>query len=189
MSSPAYTFLPNKDLDHGSELSNQFRDHGCETYHQACDHVWRIPYGRNSNSSDWSLVLSENVGTCSTKHALLKSLANEIGLEIDLVLGIYPMNESNTPGIGSVLTASSLDYIPEAHCYLSYGGVRIDLTKFSVNPAQHVLEFFTERKLEPTDIGETKRQIHKQFLADQYGENEAERIWNAREECISALCT
>ena len=170
-------------------MANVFRDFGCETFHQACDLVWKIPYGRNSKNYELRLVLSENVGTCSTKHALLKSLANEIGIKIDLVLGIYPMNETNTPGVESVLVDSNMDYLPEAHCYLSYDGIRIDLTKFRSDSAQEISEFFMERKIETTDIGETKKSIHKQFLAERYGENNLERIWNLREECISALCT
>ena len=38
--------------------------------------VKQIPYGRNSNREDFSLVISENKGTCSSKHAYLKDFAN-----------------------------------------------------------------------------------------------------------------
>jgi len=48
-------------------------------------------------------VLNERRGPCSTKHALLKALADEQGLPIRLMLGIYEMNARNTPGIGRVL--------------------------------------------------------------------------------------
>jgi hypothetical protein len=44
------------------------------------------------------IVLAEQRGTCSTKHALLRRLAIEQGLDIALVLGIYEMTERNTPG-------------------------------------------------------------------------------------------
>jgi hypothetical protein len=36
-----------------------------------------IPYGRNLNRHDFSLVLSENKGTCSSKHAFLKDFADK----------------------------------------------------------------------------------------------------------------
>ena len=189
MSNPLYSSLPNKAIDRNSELANQFWDLNCKTFHQACEHVWRIPYGRTSKSSDWNLVLTENIGTCSTKHALLKSLADELGLEIELILGIYPMKESNTPGVGPVLSASKLDCVPEAHCYLSYGGNSVDLTKFGRDPKQPISEFFHEQKIEPIDIGEVKRSIHKQFIAEHYGEKEIETIWAVREKCINAICT
>ncbi len=189
MSSPPYKSLPNKGLDQDSELANLFHDFGCNSYHQACDLVWKIPYGRNSNNHDLGLVLKENAGTCSTKHALLKSLANELGIKVDLVLGIYPMSEANTPGIKSVLSNSNMEYLPEAHCYLSYGGSRIDLTKYKAESSQEISEFFMERQIEPSDIGETKRSIHKQFLTERYGESSLEKVWDVREKCISALCT
>ena len=138
MSSPPYASLPNKSLNQDSALSNLFRDFGCNTFYEACDLVWKIPYGRNSNNYELGLVLSENVGTCSTKHALLKSLSDEIDIKVDLVLGIYPMSESNTPGIETVLANSNMEYLPEAHCYLSYGDARIDLTKYTSSSSQEI---------------------------------------------------
>jgi hypothetical protein len=53
--------------------------------------------------NDILAVLNERRGPCSTKHALLKALADEQGLPIRLMLGIYEMNARNTPGIGRVL--------------------------------------------------------------------------------------
>ena len=40
------------------------------------------------------------------------------------MLGIYEMSDRNTPGVGRVLTAHGLSYIPEAHCYLRCQGER-----------------------------------------------------------------
>ncbi|HWO29322.1 MAG TPA: hypothetical protein VNO32_11045 [Candidatus Acidoferrum sp.] len=64
----------------------------------AAQYVCGLPYGRNSDPSDPVIVLAEQRGTCSTKHALLRRLAIEQGLDIALVLGIYEMTERNTPG-------------------------------------------------------------------------------------------
>ena len=189
MSSPPYTSLPNKSLEQDSEMANLLREFGCNSFHQACDLVWKIPYGRNSDRQNLKLVLSENVGTCSTKHALLKLLSNELDIDVELVLGIYAMNEANTPGVESVLADSNMKYLPEAHCYLSYGGARIDLTNHKSGSWREISEFFMERKIRPADIGETKKSLHRQFLAERYGEKNLERIWNVRERCISALCT
>ena len=184
-----YSSLPNKNIERNSGLTNQFRDLGCGTYHDACDHVWRLAYGRTSTSSDWTLVLTENVGTCSTKHALLKALADEIGLEIELKLGIYLMKESNTPGVGTILSASKLESVPEAHCYLSHNGNRVDLTRFGFEAEESISGFLFERTIMPSDIGEIKRQLHKQYILDNFGTIEANRIWHVREECISSLST
>ncbi|MEO8071760.1 MAG: hypothetical protein ABI686_00790 [Acidobacteriota bacterium] len=56
-----------------------------------------MPYGRNSNRADFNLVLKENRGMCATKHALLAALAAEHNQPVFLTLGIYEMNEGNTP--------------------------------------------------------------------------------------------
>jgi hypothetical protein len=60
-------------------------------------------------------VLEEGCGTCTTKHATLTELAREQRIDVQLVLGIYEMNERNTPGVGRVLGAYGLSCIPEAH--------------------------------------------------------------------------
>jgi len=184
-----YSSLPNKNIERKSELTIQFCELGCNSYHDACEYVWKLPYGRTSESSNWKLVLTENTGTCSTKHAVLKTLADEMDLNIELKLGIYPMNESNTPGVGSILAASNLESIPEAHCYLSYNGNRVDLTRFGPEAEMPISEFLYERSIDPNDIGKGKRQLHKQHMLDQFGSEVAERIWNIREQCINALST
>jgi hypothetical protein len=39
------------------------------------------------------------------------------------------MHEHNTPGVGEVLARYGLLSLPEAHCYLMYNGMRIDVTR------------------------------------------------------------
>lgn len=57
------------------------------TWEELTTYVQKIPYGRNSIRDDFSLVVTENRGTCSSKHALLKSLALEFNQEnVELVL-------------------------------------------------------------------------------------------------------
>jgi hypothetical protein len=63
--------LPNFDLDPGSTISAQFLFYGKRDYHAAASYVQSLPYSRNSERSDYGLVLAERRGTCSTKHALL----------------------------------------------------------------------------------------------------------------------
>jgi hypothetical protein len=44
------------------------------------------------------------------------------------MLGLFNMEEINTPGVGEALRQCGLTSIPEAHCYLRFGGERVDLT-------------------------------------------------------------
>jgi hypothetical protein len=87
------------------------------------------PMGATDTPDDPLIVLTENRGTCSTKHALIRRLAMEQDLDIALVLGMYEMTEQNTPGIGNVLRKYGLATLPEAHCHLRTSGKRIDLTR------------------------------------------------------------
>lgn len=83
-------------------------------------------------------VLTEGRGTCSTKHALQRSLQPNSTYRSLSCLGIYLMSEPNTPGVGSVITRHGLAEIPEAHCYLMHDGVRIDVTRETTAPSEPI---------------------------------------------------
>ena len=136
--------LPNFPLQPAGEVAAQFLAAGVTDFHSAARHIYRLPYGRISERANFRLVLREGRGTCSAKHALLAQLANEQGVKIALTIGIYEMTERNTPGVGAVLEKYSLPYIPEAHCYLTYNGVRIDITRSGVEPVEPIAQFLYE---------------------------------------------
>ena len=93
-----YDALPNADVSASGELSRQCLQLGMATFHNVCDFGWKLPYGRTSDKANWHLILSEKMETCSTKHALLKALADELSLDVNLVLGIYAMKASQYTG-------------------------------------------------------------------------------------------
>lgn len=80
--------LPDFALDASRPLGGRFAALGIHDYRAAARHVRSLPYGRNSDRSDWLLVLDEGRGACSTKHALLAELARENGRRVALVLGV-----------------------------------------------------------------------------------------------------
>jgi hypothetical protein len=151
-------------------------------------HVCELPYGRNGNPDDPLAVLTDQRGTCSTKHALIRRLAIEQGIDLVLILGIYEMNERNTPGVGAVLKRHSLRALPEAHCYLRVGDECIDLTSprpsSGVEPISH---FLHEEEIDPTQVTSYKIGVHKNFLQRwiterQCGEMSLASMWAIREE-------
>jgi hypothetical protein len=179
--------LPNFDLEPGSTMSAQFLFHGKRDYHAAARYVQSLPYGRNSQRSNYGLVLAERRGTCSTKHALLAALAREHSRPVELRLGIYEMYANNTPGVGPVLRRYGLDSVPEAHCYLAYRGARVDLTRAA--STEPVVDFLHEESIEPEGIGAYKVDIHRAFMKEWALKRDLdfEQTWRIREECILAL--
>jgi hypothetical protein len=76
------------------------------------------------------LVLVEGRGTCSSKHAVLVELADEIGLDVRLTPGIFEMSARTHPELTTILERHGLDHVPEAHCYVRHRGRR---TKIEVH--------------------------------------------------------
>ena len=126
--------LPDFSINANNPVSSQFLDRGIHTFLQAANYVKHLPYRRNSAPFPLINVLTEQRGVCSTKHALLKTLACENGHhDIQLVMGIYKMNEWNTHGVGRVLNKYGLEYLPEGHTYLKLKGEIHDFTKSNAN--------------------------------------------------------
>jgi hypothetical protein len=180
--------LPDFTLDATQPLGGRLASLGIHDYRGAARHVYLLPYGRNSDRSDWRLVLSEERGTCSTKHALLAELARENGWRVALVMGVYEMDEANTPGVGAVLKPNGLRSVPDAHCYLAYEGARVDLTRQEGEEGQ-IQRFLHEEEIDPCQIGEYKVEAHKTFVRRWTEERGLDpvQLWRVREECIAAL--
>jgi len=184
--------LPDHVLREAGEASTTLIGRGIRDYRAAGRFVHEIPYGRNSDRADYRLVLREGRGTCSTKHALLAAVAAEQRLAVVLTIGIYDMNEANTPGVGRILAASGLESIPEAHCYLTYRGERIDVTRSGVSPTAAISRFHREWNITPADIGSRKIALHQTYLREWLADRHAlvlsfEELWRVREQCIQSL--
>jgi len=175
------------------DVSNHFLSRGIFTFHNAAKYVQSLDYGRNVDKSNLLTVFSDNRGTCSTKHALLKCLADENGFEdITLFIGIFKMNGSNTPKIKERLLKYNIPYIPEAHTYLKYEAQYFDFTKIGASPEDFLNDLMHEIEIQSNQINVQKVEIHKSFLRNWLRVNSdnkysIEEIWNIREECIKDL--
>lgn len=185
--------LPAVPLQPGGHIAADFVARGITDFRAASRYLHHLPYGRNTDRSDFRLVLPQGRGTCSTKHALLATLAREQNLPVVLTLGIYEMHERNTPGVGIVLKRYGLHYLPEAHCYLRYEGIPIDITRSGTEPTEPIDRFLYEEAIVPAQIGDYKVQLHQRFLrswianTDVVSGRSFAEVWKIREECILAL--
>lgn len=183
--------LPAKPLEARGDPSAQFLALGIADYRAAARFVNQLPYGRNADRANFRLVIPELRGTCSTKHALLAALALENQLPVHLTLGIYEMGERNTPGVGAVLSKHGLAFVPEAHCYLIYGGGRIDVTRDLASASEPIARFLHEETISPEQIGDYKVAMHQAWMRDwvarEMPHREWTELWKIREECIAAI--
>jgi hypothetical protein len=160
-------------------------------WQETLNFVKQIPYGRNANREDFSLVISENKGTCSSKHAYLKDFASKNNIpNIQLIIGIYKMNETNT-NIGKILSDNTIDYIPEAHCYLKIDGKTVDVTSKDADFEKIKADLLEEIEIEPYQVADFKVNYHQKFIKNWINESNSafsfEKIWEIREKCIQKL--
>lgn len=104
------------------------------------------------------------------------------------MLGLFNMEEINTPGVGEALRQCGLTSIPEAHCYLRFGGERVDLTHPN-SSGRCTLQMLHEEPIVPDQIGAYKQAWHREQLARWCTERglDSDFVWEAREQCILAL--
>lgn len=189
----ALDVLPDSPLQPGGEVTHQFLAAGVQDFRSAAQHLCQLPYGRTTRRDDCRLVLREGRGTCSTKHALLAELAREQAIDVALTLGVYAMTERNTPGAGPVLEAYGLPYMLEAHCYIRYQGMRVDITRAGHTPSEPIDRFVHEETITPAQTGQYKVDLHQRLVRAWAAESDHsagytwEELWRIREACIAAL--
>ncbi|MTI30636.1 hypothetical protein [Xanthovirga aplysinae] len=183
----------NFNIGQKGPVSQQFVELGILDFQTAKNWTRNLPYGRNSDRSNPFLIFSELKGSCSTKHALLRMLAKEQNQDqIKLIIGIYKMNALNTPGIGDILFQNQLDYIPEAHCYLSINGERTDITFTQGSFKELEKDILEEIEIQAHEIGDFKVNYHRDFLNIWLPNSKVthltfKQIWQIRENCIKKL--
>ena len=179
-------------LNNHKTLSKACIQKGLTNFESVFKYISQIPYGRTSDRSDYTLVLDEHKGTCSTKHAFLKAIAIENNYtNLNLYLGIFGMNGMNTPKIKPILDAHQLDYIPEAHCYLKCNGTIIDITFGETNDTRFAESLMHEETILPQQIGTYKVEFHKSYLKSWIIDKELkisfDNLWTIRELCIAKI--
>lgn len=184
---------PDFDIKSMGQISKEFTDRNIVTFKQASLFIRQLAYGRNAEKNNLATVFTDNCGTCSTKHALLKRLADENEFEkVKLIVGLFKMNKKNTPQVSSTLQKYNLEYIPEAHCYLKFEDQIIDLTKLNSKPTDFLDELIEEIEILPEQITDFKVNYHKNYLASWLDKNKQinlslNELWEIREECIQKL--
>ncbi len=167
---------------------------GLKDEDQLLSYLQQLPYGRNEHRGQFDLVLREGQGTCSSKHALFSVIAEEQAWEdVELILCMYKMTRTNTPGIGRELEDSILEYLPEAHCYIKVAGKSIDVTSVESDLSRIKSDILSENIISSNQVVQWKIDFHKNFILKWKKQHSIalnlEDIWRLREICIGNLKT
>jgi len=183
----------NFPLSANGPFSSLFREKELHDFKEACAFVQALPYGRNSERADFSLVVREGKGACSGKHALLASLAEENGQEgVELIAGIFLMSGETHPVLESFFIGKPYTAIPECHCYLRFNGERFDYTAPGNGMERIAPKIVREQRIEPQQVVDWKPKMHRHYLESWLKRKTGlaltfEELWNDREACIRLM--
>jgi hypothetical protein len=190
----SYTIFPDCEIQGSGMVAGTFRSMGILRFLEACRHVHELPYGYNSDRDDPMILFKERMGSCTTKHATIATLARELSLSIARGVGVYPMTEAIVRGAGRITAAYGLPYVPMIHCYLEYQGLKVDLTEGNRNGKNRPIDdFLFTRQVEPNITAKAEYLIYRQAVTDLVRTREElqgvdiKQILHAREEGIKLL--
>jgi len=189
-----FTVFPEKAIIGTGPVSLAFLDLGIQTFQDACRYVHALPYGYNSDRDDLMILFKEKTGTCTTKHAVIATLAAELGLPITKAVGVYAMTEAIVTGADKILAEYGLPYVPMIHCFLEHGNYRVDLTEGNHNGKNRPIDdFLYTDRVAATISAKDEYMIYRKALSevilkrDELKGVDIKRILHAREEGLKLL--
>ena len=187
----SYNNLPDTEIIHSGEISEKFLELGIKSFKEACYYVHNEKYGYNSNYDDKMIFFKENMGTCTTKHAIIASLAKELNIPLYKSIGIYKFTEDISTGTDIILEKYNIPYIPMVHCFLVYKDHRFDLTEGNINGKKKAIEKFIHTEIVDPFISRKdeyllfKKILKENILLSEEMKGISEKtLLKAREECI-----
>lgn len=188
------TVFPDTPISSSDLISQKFLDLGISSFQDACRYVHELPYGYNSDKNDLLILFQENMGTCTTKHAVIGTLAEELGLPVTKHVGIYRMTEDLVTGTQAILDKYNLPNVPMLHCFLVYDRFRVDLTEGNDNGKNHAIDdFLFTQGVIPNISSKDEYLLYRNALQerilpmDEYAGMEMKRVLQAREEGLVLL--
>jgi hypothetical protein len=189
-----FKVFPEKAITGSGQVSRAFLDLGIKSFQEACQYVHGLPYGYNSDRNDLMILFKEKMGTCTTKHAVISTLAAELNLPITRGVGIYAMTEAIVTGADKILAEYGLPYVPMIHCFLEYGNYRVDLTEGNRNGKNRPIDdFLYTDRVAATISAKDEYMIYRRALSEVILKRnelkgvDIKRILHAREEGLKLL--
>lgn len=182
--------MKNLKIYGNGKISNWFLEHNIDNFWNAFEYVKHLKYGRISNKQVPFLVLTEKKGTCSSKHNVLKMLADENDFDkIILMLCIFKMNKDNTPEISNIIEKYGIDFIPEAHNFLMFNNKVYDATKNFSSGKVPTDDIIISKPVQLAYNIKHKEDFHKEYILDnsEMWKYHPKKMWSIREEAINSI--
>jgi len=138
----SYSVFPNLSILKKGIVSEKFINLKIKNFWDACSYVHDLPYGYNSTTEDILILFKEGFGSCTTKHAVIATFAEELNIPVYKMIGIYAMTEDIVTGTNQILEKYHLPYLPMIHCFLIYDSYKVDLTERNNNGKNRSIEEF-----------------------------------------------
>ncbi len=190
----SYSVFPNKSIEAAGPVSRTFIDLGADDFASACRYVHELPYGYNSDRDDLMILFKEKMGSCTTKHAVIATLAAEMGIPVHKYVGVYAMTETLVTGTGGILERYELPYLPMVHCFLVYKDHRVDLSEGNRNGKNGPIDdFLYMAKVGPNIPGKDEYRLYRNALKshvlplNEFSGVDLKTVLKAREEGIVLL--
>ena len=162
-----YENLPDGEITSSGEISKKFLELGIKSFKHACMFIHKLEYGYNSNYDDEMILFKEKKGTCTTKHAVIAKLAEELNLPLFKNVGVYKFTEEICTGTNQILKKYDIPYVPMVHCFLAYEEFKFDLTEGNNNGKNRSIENFIQvEKVIPFISRKDEYLILKKVLKD-----------------------
>ena len=163
-----YTVFPDRTITQAGPMGRIFTGLGIGTFHGACCWVQQLPYGYNSDRDDLMILFKEKRGSCTTKHAVIATLAAELALPIHKKVGIYAMTEALVTGTREILARYRLPYVPMLHCFLNYRDHRVDLSEGNHNGKNGPIDrFLFTAEVSAAISAKDEYRLYRQALKDE----------------------
>ncbi len=189
-----YTVFPNPSIVNQGSIARTFLNKGIDDFHGACRYVHKLPYGYNSNRDDLMILFKEKMGSCTTKHAVIATLAAELKIPIHKHIGIYAMTEMLVTGTKQILDRYPLPYLPMLHCFLVFEGQRVDLSEGNQNGKNSPIDdFLYTKKIIASIPGKEEYLLYRKILKEhilprpEFHDTNIKTILEAREEGLALL--
>jgi hypothetical protein len=190
----SYDKLPDKEIKPLGVISKKFLELGIKSFKEACEYVHNVEYGYNTNYEDKLIFFKENKGSCTSKHATIAGLAEELGIPLYKEVCVYKFTEDITTGANEILKKYDIPYVPMVHCFLAYDKFRFDLTEGNYNGKKRPIdEYIHSERVDPFISRKDEYLLFKKILSEYVLPSkemegiEERTILKAREESIILL--